>query len=45
MGKASAAAETLNAFLVLPDATMPAALKSNLDARDFRLGAACMFDC
>ncbi len=34
-----------NALDVLRDATMAAALKSNFDARDFCLGAACIFDC
>jgi len=45
MGNALAAAETLNVFLVLRDATMAAALKSNCDARGFCLGAVRRFDC
>ncbi len=45
MGNALAAAEALNALDVLRDAAMAAALKSNFDARDFCLAAACTSDC
>jgi len=44
VGNALAEADA-DALDVLRDATMAAALKSNLDARDFRLGAACILDC
>ncbi len=45
MGNALAAAEALNALDVLHDAAMAAALKSNFDARNFCLAAACTSDC